>query len=325
MDIMKLLDNNGIKLKKVSFRELAGPCPFCGGRDRLRVWPDERGGAFWCRVCGKGGDMAKYHMLTTGKRYFDACYDLGVEPRFKPRRKWSATFESCPLPPIAWRAQAAKVLEQYHNALLSKKGAPARSWLAGRGILERTIKRTQLGLNNSEAFFERTSWGLSEEISEKTGKPKRIWIPAGLVIPCVVAGEPIRIRVRRDKAEDGNRYVTVPGGSKQPMRLGRLSRVTVVESDLDAMLISQEAGDLVSVVSLGSASLRPDAETHSYLQTAEKILLALDYDAAGSAQAAWWQRHYGPKIQRWPVPKGKDPGEAFQQGVDIRIWIKAGI
>jgi DNA primase len=109
------------------------------------------------------------------------------------------------------------------------------------------------------------------------------------------------------------------------MRLGRLSRVVVVESDLDAILVSQEAGDLVTVIALGSVSLRPDLETHGYLQTAEIILLSLDYDEAGIKQIPWWLRHYGAKVKQWPVSAGKNPGEAHQAGVDIRTWVIRGL
>src|SRR5436305_15259018 len=33
--------------------EYAGPCPFCGGRDRFRVWPNMAHPRYWCRVCRK--------------------------------------------------------------------------------------------------------------------------------------------------------------------------------------------------------------------------------------------------------------------------------
>lgn len=324
MDIKNLLDRDGIKLKKVSYREFAGACPWCGGRDRLRVWPDEDGGHFWCRVCGRGGDMVKYHMLTTGQHYFDACYDLGIEPRFKPRHRDGHPFKRCLPPPMAWRRNAADLVSQCHDTLLSEIGAPMRAWLSGRGINERSIELTHLGLNADDLFFDRTAWGLPTEINEDTGRPKSLWMPSGLVIPYHATGEPMRIRIRREQVID-NRYVTVSGSSKQPMRLGRLPRVVVVESDLDAILISQIAGDLVSVIALGSAALRPDAETHEFLQAAKLILLALDYDEAGAAQTAWWQRQYGAKVKRWPVPVGKDPGEAYQADVNIREWIAAGL
>jgi len=38
--------------------EWCGPCPDCGGRDRFRVWPEK--GRYWCRGCGKQGDVIQY-------------------------------------------------------------------------------------------------------------------------------------------------------------------------------------------------------------------------------------------------------------------------
>lgn len=46
----------GLQLKKVGPTEWAGPCPWCGGRDRFHIW--DRGN-FWCRPaaghCGRSG------------------------------------------------------------------------------------------------------------------------------------------------------------------------------------------------------------------------------------------------------------------------------
>lgn len=36
--------------------ELAGPCPWCGGSDRFRVWRGAHGG-YWCRQCNLSGDV----------------------------------------------------------------------------------------------------------------------------------------------------------------------------------------------------------------------------------------------------------------------------
>jgi DNA primase len=181
-------------------------------------------------------------------------------------------------------------------------------------------------MNTSDRFFDRKAWGLPEETNPETGKERRVWVPAGLVVPTIIDGEVCRIRIRREDPTDGNRYVTVIGSSKKPMLWGHIRCVVVVESDLDGILISQEAGDIVSVIALGSASLRPDADTHAFLEAAETILVALDSDEAGSRQAwKWWPKHYGAQVKRWPVPTGKDPGEAYQSGLDIRAWIVAGL
>jgi DNA primase len=324
VDIKTLLDNDGIKLQKQSHREFSGPCPWCGGRDRFRVWPDKGGGSFWCRQCGKGGDMVRYHMLTTGKRYFDACLGLGIEPRFKPQNRRTDTPERILPPPIQWRRAAGEFIQQSQRTLLSNDGAIMRVYLNARGINYDSIEAASLGLNQVDRYFDRKSWGIGEEKNPETGKLKKVWIPAGLVIPCFSDGGPIRIRIRRENPANG-RYVTVSGSVKRPMILGTLNRVIVVESDLDAILVSQESGDLVSVISLGSVSHRPDAETHTYLKDASIILLALDYDQAGASQMKWWADHYGAKVKRWPVSAGKDPGEAYQSEVNIRQWIEAGL
>jgi DNA primase len=55
--------------------EWVGPCPACGGRDRFHVWPDktdskrpERVGVYWCRSCGKAGDVVQWFVDFEGKR-----------------------------------------------------------------------------------------------------------------------------------------------------------------------------------------------------------------------------------------------------------------
>jgi DNA primase len=323
MNIKELLDRDGIKLKKQSHREFSAPCPWCGGRDRLRVWPDENGGAFWCRVCRKGGDMVRYHMLTAGVGYFDACHALGVEPKFKPRRTGAPTFRPATLPPLQWRDMAKQIVESCNEFLFTEAGADLLRYLAGRGITEKAARRARLGLNMADRFWDRTAWGLPEEIKEETGRPRRVWLPAGLVIPTLTDGEVVRLRVRR--AAGDPRYVNVSGSGGHPMKWGRNAAVVVVEAELDAIAISAAAGDIAAVMALGSAQARPDATTNQELRQSDRILLALDYDDAGAAQAPWWTRTYGAKVKRWPAPIGKDPGEAYAQGVDLRAWIKAGV
>lgn len=47
--------------------EWAGPCPLCGGADRLRVWPlREPTARAWCRRCKTSGDALRWAMLVAG-------------------------------------------------------------------------------------------------------------------------------------------------------------------------------------------------------------------------------------------------------------------
>jgi len=48
IDLLQLVGDSGLKrVVATNGGEWAGACPFCGGRDRFRVWPEQRreGGA----------------------------------------------------------------------------------------------------------------------------------------------------------------------------------------------------------------------------------------------------------------------------------------
>jgi hypothetical protein len=98
----------------------------------------------------------------------------------------------------------------------------------------------------------------------------------------------------------------------------------VTEAELDAMMVSRYAGSLVGTVGLGSAGIKPDASAYYILKKAMRILVALDYDQAGKAARAWWLENFDT-ARFWPVPVGKDPGEAFQNGLDIKEWVRRGL
>ena len=82
-----------VTLKRVSSKnggEYAGPCPFCGGTDRFRVWPHaSEGGHYKCfgpaegrAGCGRAGDAIQYLRDRNGLSYTAACQALGVEPKW---------------------------------------------------------------------------------------------------------------------------------------------------------------------------------------------------------------------------------------------------
>ena len=77
IDLLAMIQQDA-RLKKASSHrggEWHGPCPFCGGKDRLRVQPYRN---FWtCRQCGKGGDAIAYVMAKDGIGYVEALVKLG--------------------------------------------------------------------------------------------------------------------------------------------------------------------------------------------------------------------------------------------------------
>jgi len=159
------------------------------------------------------------------------------------------------------------------------------------------------------------------------GRMKRLWFPEGLIIPCINDDHVVRIRIRRSMTDDGPRYVIISGSTIKPMVWNMEATVIViVESELDGLLLQQEASDLVCIMAMGSVSARPDKVCHDILKRSSLILVALDADGPG-AQQSWkfWPETYGNKVKRWPVPIGKDPSDACKAGLNIREWIRAGL
>lgn len=203
-------------------------------------------------------------------------------------------------------------------------GKEALAFLHGKGLTDDTIRTARLGLNPSDLYFDRQSWGLPAEVKEN-GKPKKLWLPAGLVIPYFLNGNIIRLRIRRPEGEP--RYYIVPGSDTKPMTWNLDKKTLVIlESELDGLLLNQEVGDLVGIVALGTATAKPDSHIHTALTGADLILVALDTDEAG-AKASWsfWPETYGAKAKRWPCIMGKDPSDAWKNGLDLRAWIVAGV
>jgi hypothetical protein len=200
----------------------------------------------------------------------------------------------------------------------------ALGWLKKRGINKRTAAGMRLGWLAEDYFRPRSAWGLPEILKED-GTAKKLWIPAGLVIPLMGPDARVRrIRIRRFTDKEP-RYYVLPGSSMQCMAHGLPNRAAVVvESELDAILLAGVAGDLAGVVALGSSTAKPGAQLARWLAECKVILVALDSDRAGSEAWLWWQQNL-PAARRWPVLEGKDPGEAHAAGVDVRAWVLAGL
>jgi len=186
-----------------------------------------------------------------------------------------------------------------------------------------------------DQFIDRSLWGLEEELNEN-GNPKKLWLPQGIVIPCYRNGQLIRLRIRRLENECATndtksvypdmKYYLVPGSSaKASMILGDARFHVVVESEFDAILLDQEAGNLISSIALGSAQNRPDEEIQNILKSSEGVLVALDADKTGGKETwNWWKENF-PNARRLVPVRGKDPTEMMQNGVPLITWIEAGL
>ena len=88
----------------------------------------------------------------------------------------------------------------------------------------------------------------------------------------------------------------------------------VVETELDALMLNAQAGDLVHCLALGTCNVRNlPAQLYKRLTDSLVILVALDADDAGAE--GWYAGR-----RRFPRPKGglslrgKDPGMLLPRG-----------
>ena len=277
--------------------EYAGACPFCGGRDRFRAWPEQ--GRYWCRQCGAEGDAIDYLRRKGGLGFREAVVALGGQV---PAGKSAPDVKRCEKPAApSWGARGQGLAQECHEALL--KDAEALAWLHGRGLSDRTIAEFGLGFNVG------------------TGYRYGVYLPAGWVIPMQgVDGGFYGLQVRQP---DGMtpKYKLV-AGSHHPL-LGRLTGkhcLLVTEGGFDAMLAWQIAGDLVDVATLGSASADP-LPWALHLLSYQRILLCYDLDDAGEQGRAKWAGIGGVVQVRLPLSGGKDVTDFVKAGGDLRAWV----
>lgn len=360
MTILDLLNQRGLKPIKVSGThggEYAAPCPGCGGRDRFRAWPEQQGrgcdgGTWYCRGCNQGGDCIQFFRVFDGLGYRDACAALGIEAQTSirslslPKGTKKEPFtpqDKVTLPPEQWRKHAGKLVDWAHIRLLAD--VERMAGLARRGLPLDAVVTHRLGWLPGEEgrdcyFRDRAAWGLPQSLDAR-GRNKPLWIPAGLVVPALGAtGAVMRMRVRlpeesRARFNPDMKYAVIPGSSMHPLLLRPHCRAFVVtESELDAMACAaaaEWAGLDVGALSVGTNVGKPDVAAHAALKQAQCILVALDFDAPkadgtrpGAQGYKFWAETY-PLAKRWPVPQGKDPGEAAEQGVDLSVWLRAGL
>jgi len=326
------------------YTEIGGHCPF-----HVETTP---GGAFfydferdlaYCHSCATSSDLVGIYNAVNGRGVADAdgcaeflrAYCKGRIPEQGPRpaRQAVSPVGKVVLPPEVWSSRAESFVDHSVERL---QGMPERlAELSQYGITAETARVCKIGWNDRDKYPPEKAWGLRG--TRDDGQGKKIWLPAGLVIPAVHDGRVVKIKIRRDDprlpwAQDQQRkYWEVRGGANRLYHVyGKLSiRVWVlVETERDAALVWQEGHALgVGAMGTGGAAKRPAGVVESILRRADLILNAMDFDQAGAmASLDFWQAEY-PNAMRHPAPPalGKDVGEAVAKGLSIRDWIMSGI
>jgi len=314
-----------------------GPCPLPScqsqGNDRFVIYPISEArpsGSFYCRQCKSHGNGIKFHAIMNGMTEEEAKKDLGIESKNYQRKfipskegqelmgRYFASFIKKPENDTAkWKEQAAEFLKRAKSVMRP----PFRyiAYLTGRGFAQESIRSFRFGWNVQDIRADSAAWGIQQD-------KEYLLLPSGLVIPSFDAdGTIARLTIRLSSSQKmGHKYHVIPGSQDvativRPWQGGRPA--VLVESELDAYLIAQEAGDIVDAIATGGATKPLDEEAEKRLGEASLILVAMDNDQAGhEAASSYKAKHPSSHILRMPRCR-KDPTDAKVAGADLRRWL----
>jgi DNA primase len=301
-------------LHKVSNKEVAGPCPRCKGDDRFHVQPGRRESGSWmCRHCWpaeeKGwGDAIEYLRQMRGMSFTDASQFIKNDDVPQSPLRNSTIASSRYWTPKRRQERLSIVTLEAAENLWKDDWSDVRDYLSGRGFTEEIIRGAHLG-----AYL----W-----------RGVRV-----LTIPWFdrASGQYWRVTVRdiRPGIPHDKRYKNIDGSIVDEGLYGAESLVLtrpviLVEGELDALSIIQQAGDLIGVVSTGSTSGSRDATWLMKLINVSHVFVAFDSDEKGEEAAKYWLDNL-PNSSRWYTPTGKDANDMLQQGVNIRLWVESAL
>jgi DNA primase len=312
------------ELKPAGPRRMTGLCPFHDERTpSFGIDPVEK--LYHCFGCGAGGDVFKFAMETEGLDFAGTLEALaeraGVElereaedPRDAERR--------------AQRERLLALLERtaaYYVRVLWESGeaAPARAYLAERGLEEAVLREFRVG-------FAPRAWDRVVGASRRAGYSESELLAAGLglrrregpglidrfrgriMFPLADArGHVLGFGARALSAEDQPKYLNtsesdlfhkgslVYGADLARAAAARAGRLVLVEGYTDVIALRQ-AGIPETVCSMGTALT--ERQLDALKRLTPKVLLCQDPDAAGQEA----------------VEKGKDAIRVFNEGHRLR-------
>jgi DNA primase len=312
------------ELKQAGPRRMTGLCPFHDERTpSFGIDPVEK--LYHCFGCGAGGDVFKFAMETEGLDFAGALEALaeraGIElereaedPRDAERR--------------ARRERLLALLERtaaYYVRVLweSAEAAPARSYLAGRGLEEDVLREFRVG-------FSPRSWDRVVVASRRAGYSESELLAAGLasrrregpglldrfrgriMFPLAdPKGHVLGFGARALAVDEQPKYLNtseselfhkgslVYGADLARAAAARAGRLVLVEGYTDVIALRQ-AGIPETVCSMGTALT--ERQLDALKRLTPKVLLCQDPDAAGQEAVA----------------KGKDAIRVFNEGHHLR-------
>jgi hypothetical protein len=242
-------------------------------------------------------------------------------PRRRRRRRLTP-------PNPTWQERARTFIEFSQKLLWLPEGRPGLEYLKSRSLTETTIQAAGLGYNPHDIHDLPQRWGLDDRDT--------IWLPGpGIVIPWLAGGQVWRINIRLvaprlwrsgSGREKLIRYRGPAGFSNGLYNADTLSLdrpAVLVEGELDALTITQQAGDLVAAVATGSTSGSRRRRWMAQLAKCPLVLVAFDAEEAGDKAAEFWLKNL-PNAWRWR-PCSKDVNAMATEGMDLRHWLEEAL
>ena len=208
--------------------------------------------------------------------------------------------------------RALELSEEAEIRLWTPDGRQALDYLMARGLTEATIRTARLG-------YTTAGWATDSGRARLGGHP----LGGGPAIP-----RAIHLRAVGDVAHD-ERYRWLPGGTPCMYGVDTLAGHTtavLAEGEMDALLLTQEAADLVPVVTVGSKTATLSEAVIRHLLPLLRVLVAYDIDdpseqAAERSCARGTAAGFGGCGPPSPLARERTSGMPIGPVRDLRAWI----
>lgn len=351
LDVYTYADMKGASFKIGSYgQEWISRCivPGCSSQhDAFSVQPEGKGtgrwagyGAWMCRKCWDPSEMITVEYgLERGrrrKRGWGTIADLVMaceNMTYQQAVQFIKEHEGAPVPMASrpkligrktdeqWIAESKEYLRQSYDPSRADLDL-VLNYLASRGLSVETAHRLGFGYSLDQV-----------KLQDDTYRE----IPF-LVIPWYkdkAAGTLYRKINRRNLHTplpgDESKYRTRAGSDNDALYLGETLReqkrpTFLVESELDAATVLQEAGDLVQVVATGTSQGGRNAMNEALLRRQPFVFVAFDADEAGEEASSYWLSKLDrEKCMRYP-PLMHDVNEMHTtHGLSVRKWVESGL
>jgi hypothetical protein len=307
-------------------------CPLGSHEDRNPSFCVDPGKWWWkCWGCGASGDAAALVMRVRAMTFPEAVAFLTGGPAPSGRGTKPGTLRGSgilsrpqsgpPAPPSGLpEADASALVTGAAARLWAPEGAAALAYLTGRPRPDAPAFLEGRCLNPETIRAARLGWTPGVQVRAKDGRP---YAARGVVIPWFRGPRLALVKVRQPEgakpkyAEVFRDPAALPAIYPGPEAVRPGRPLVVVEGEFDALSLGEALGGLVGVVTLGSASARPDLRSLGVMLAAPRWFVATDRDEAGDKAAAGWPAR--ARRARPPEPF-KDWTEAKAAGVDLARW-----